>query len=47
MKQMSSKLRFREMGLSQFNIINDLSSNYEYFYYNSCFAKEVLFILFI
>jgi len=40
-KEVSSLMRFKEMGLVQFELIKDASSEYNYFFMKGAFSKEV------
>lgn len=40
-KEVSSLMRFKEIGLSQFTIIKDISSDYNYFFMRGAFTGEV------
>lgn len=40
-KEVSSLMRFKEMGLVQFELIKDVASDYNYFFMKGAFSKEV------
>jgi len=40
-KEVSSLMRFKEMGLVQFELIKDAASEYNYFFMKGAFSKEV------